>query len=81
MHFLGTAVVHLLADDALDVALDAPADRRETVEASGQGGHKTGAEEQLVAAELGLRRGISQGFQHQLAHAHGQGASGLVQSA
>ena len=52
--------VHLLADDLLDLAVDAPAERRERPEAGAELPDEPAADEQLVADRLGVRRRIAQ---------------------
>jgi len=53
---LATDGVHLIADDGLDLAHDAPAGRQEDVDAGGELAHEAGAHHQLVADGLGAGR-------------------------
>ena len=58
--------VHLLADDVLDLAVDAPAERRKRPEPRGDLSDEPGTHEQLVADRLGLGRRVAQGRQEEL---------------
>ena len=48
--------VHLLADDLLDLPVDAPAERQERPQAGADLADEAAAHEQLVADRLGVRR-------------------------
>ena len=58
--------VHLLADDLLDLAVDAPAERHERPEARADLADEAAADEQLVADRLGVGRRVAQGRQEEL---------------
>ena len=60
--FLAAGRVHLLADDLLDLADDAPAERQERVHAARDFADHAGTVHELVADDLGLGRCISQGW-------------------
>ena len=59
-HLLRADRVHLLADDPLDLAVDAPAEREEGPDAGGQLTHERAAHEQLVVHRLGVGRRLAQ---------------------
>ena len=58
--------VHLLADHLLDLAVDAPAERRERPEAGAELPDEAAADEQLVADRLRVRRRVAQRRQVEL---------------
>ena len=63
---LGADHGQFLADDLLDLPVNAPAERRERPEARGHLADEPGAHEQLVADGLSLGRGVAQGRQEEL---------------
>ncbi len=70
-HLLAADGVHLLADDLLDLAHDAPAGRQVHVDAGGELAHEAGADHELVAHGLRAGRILFDGGKQQLADAHG----------
>ena len=60
--------VHLLADDALDVAQHPQAERQPGVDAGGDAADVAGADEQPVARHLGVRRVLPQRAHEQARH-------------
>ena len=68
---LGSGPVHLLADDALDLADRGKAQGQVGVNAGGEFADESGAEQQLVADHLGLGGGFFQGGDEQLGKTHG----------
>ena len=60
-HFERAGAVHLLADDGLDLAQHAQADRQPRVHAAGEAADQAGAQHQLVADDLGIGGNVAQG--------------------
>ena len=58
--------VHLLADDLLDLAVDAPAERQERPQARADLADVAAADEQLVADRLGVGGRVAKGRQEEL---------------
>ena len=65
-HLLRADRVHLLADDLLDLPVDAPAERQERPEPRADLADEAAADEQLVRERLGVGRSVAQGRQVQL---------------
>ena len=59
-HLLAADRVHLLADDLLDLPVDAPAERHERPDARAHLADEAAADEQLVAHRLGIGRIIAE---------------------
>ena len=68
--------VHFFADDALDLEQRTPRQREVTVEARRQLPHVSGAQQKLVANDLGLGRRVTQGRDVQLTPTHKDSTSG-----
>jgi hypothetical protein len=66
-HFLAADRVHLLADDLLDLAVDAPAQRQVRPDAGADLPDEAASDEQLVAHGLRVRGVVAQGRQEKLA--------------
>ena len=69
----GADVVHLLADDVLDLAQHAQAERQPGVDARGVAADVAGADEQPVARHLGVVGVVAQGAHEQGRHAEDAG--------
>ena len=65
-HLLAADRVHLLADDLLDLAVHAEAERHERPEAGADLANEPAAHEQLVAGCFGVRRCVPQGREEKL---------------
>ena len=65
-HLLAADRVHLLADDLLDLPVDAPAERRERPEARRDLADEASADEQLVAHRFGIARILPEGRDEEL---------------
>ena len=68
---LGAGGVHLLADDVLDLALDAPAEREVRVDAGHELIDEAATEQQGVAGRLGIAGCFTQGVSEAARHSHG----------
>src|SRR5581483_678424 len=68
---LAADAVHLLADDLLDPAHNAPADGPVAVVPAGALWAGPGAEHELVVRRLGVGRGVTQRLAEELGHPHG----------
>ncbi len=69
--FVGAGAVHLLADDALDLAQHAQAQRHPGVEARAEAADQTGAEHQLVRDQFGFVGRFLERGDKELRAAHG----------
>ena len=61
-HFDRPRAVHFLADEILDLAQHAQAERQERVEAAGELAHEASAKEQLVREDFRVGRGFLEGW-------------------
>ena len=69
-HLLAADRVHLLADDLLDLPVDAPAERCERPEARRDLADEASADEQLVAHRFGIARILPEGRDEELGGSH-----------
>jgi len=69
---LAADAVHLLADDLLDLAHDAPAEREVGEDAGGELLDEAGAEHELEVGAVGLGGGVAEGLAEEMGKAHGE---------
>ena len=72
-HLDGAGAIHFLADDVLDLAQHAQAERRPGVQAGGELADHAGAQHQPMADDLGIAGGFLRGIQVELGQAHSAG--------
>ncbi|OQB90289.1 MAG: hypothetical protein BWX84_01988 [Verrucomicrobia bacterium ADurb.Bin118] len=72
-HLDGAGAVHFLADDLLDLAQNAQAERQEGVHAARQFADQTGAEQEFMGKDFRVRRGFAESGNQCLRPTHVRG--------